>query len=657
MIGRVFNDRYRITERIGIGGMAEVYKAQDLVLRRTVAIKVMLPQYAADPDFSDRFKLEAAAAANLQNPYIVNIYDWGQDNDTYYIVMEYIRGTDLKSAIKQRGTINQRKVAEIGSQVCQALNTAHGQDIVHRDIKPQNIMVQPDGNVKVMDFGIARTKNSLKAQTSSVLGTAHYISPEQAQGMELDGTSDIYSLGCVLYEAATGVLPFDAPDAVSVALKQVQENPLPPSQVMPSIHPDFEAIIMKALEKAPANRFATARDMKQALDDFLLGRPVNLSGGYADYDYGQTAPLMAGAPLPAMSDAAGATAVMPVVGPGSTGPNPAVKSYLDQETTQDIHIPEKNTKRTVGIFAAILAVVLALGAGFIAFSGGLFSTNDGVPDLKGVTVEAAEQQLEEAGYKLGKVTEEYSSEVVSGRVMKQDPKAGTDAEPGTKVNVVVSKGTEKVEVPDLRGMSPEEAEAALEAAGFTGKQGNAEYSDMDEGRIFKQDPKPGSAADKGSVITYSISLGQETASVTSVINYSQEEAIRTLQNAGFNVAVESGGYSATVDSGYVIDQNPNGGKLEKGETVTIYISEGVDPETLPVEIPNVVGMEQSSAESALANAGFSSLVNQTYDGNAPAGTVISQSDFGSAKKGTTITITVSQGPQNSNSTDTEPDED
>ena len=200
MLNRVFGNRYRLVEKVGIGGMAEVYKATDEVLGRTVAVKVMLPQYAADPSFAARFRQEAQAAANLQSPYIVNIYDWGQDDGTYFIAMEFVRGTDLKTAIEQRGSIGQRKVAEIGSQVCAALSVAHGYDIIHRDIKPHNIMVQPDGNAKVMDFGIARAGNSSMTQTGSVMGTAYYVSPEQAQGKPLTPATDIYSLGVVLYK-------------------------------------------------------------------------------------------------------------------------------------------------------------------------------------------------------------------------------------------------------------------------------------------------------------------------------------------------------------------------------------------------------------------------------------------------------------------------
>ena len=360
VIGRVFNERYKITERIGIGGMAEVYKAQDQVLGRTVAVKVMLPQYAADPEFTARFKQEAASAANLQSPYIVNVYDWGQDGGTYFIVMEYVRGTDLKTAVQQRGAINQRKVAEIGSQVCQALSVAHGQDIMHRDIKPQNIMVQPDGNVKVMDFGIARAKNSVKAKTSSVLGTAHYISPEQAQGKELDGASDMYSLGCVLYEAATGQLPFDGPDAVSVAMRQVNEAPLPPSQVKPDISPDLEAIIMKAMEKNPANRFQTVRDMKHALDDFLMGRPLNLAGASA-----ASAPTSVMGAAPAVMGAEGGTAVMQPLTPGNSGPMQQATNFRMDDDSE-----KKSRKKTVGIVVGLIAGIIAIAAVAMALLGG-----------------------------------------------------------------------------------------------------------------------------------------------------------------------------------------------------------------------------------------------------------------------------------------------
>jgi serine/threonine-protein kinase len=241
MAEKVLGGRYLVQDKIGAGGMAVVYRGLDNVLGRTVAIKTMLPQYANDPSFAARFKQEAQAAAALQSPYIVNVYDWGKDGDTYYIVMEYLRGTDLKSGIRSHGALDCRKVAQIGLEISQALSVAHKHDIIHRDIKPQNIMVQPDGNIKVMDFGIARAKNSHLTQDNSVLGTAHYVSPEQTQGKELGPTSDIYSLGIVMYEASTGRVPFEGDDAITVALKQVNEQPIPPSQLNPNVDSALEA--------------------------------------------------------------------------------------------------------------------------------------------------------------------------------------------------------------------------------------------------------------------------------------------------------------------------------------------------------------------------------------------------------------------------------
>jgi len=258
----VFGRRYRVIEKIGTGGMADVYKAVDEVLGRTVAVKVMHPRYASDPSFAARFRQEAQAAANLVSPNIVNMYDWGADDDTYYMVMEYVRGGDLKSIIQQKGSLPSAKVADIGAQVCAALSVAHGYDIIHRDIKPHNIMVQPDGSVKVMDFGIARAGNSTMTQTGSVMGTAHYVSPEQAQGKELHATSDLYSLGIVLFEAATGELPFDADTPVAVALKQVNQQPPMPRTLNPSMDPNLEAIIVKAMQKNPALRYGSANEMR-----------------------------------------------------------------------------------------------------------------------------------------------------------------------------------------------------------------------------------------------------------------------------------------------------------------------------------------------------------------------------------------------------------
>ena len=316
MVSKVLGGRYTVQDKIGTGGMATVYRGLDEVLGRTVAIKTMLPQYATDPSFAARFKQEAQAAAALQSPYIVSVYDWGKDEDTYYIVMEYLRGTDLKSGLRKHGALDSKKVAQIGSQIAQALSVAHKHDIIHRDIKPQNIMVQPDGNIKVMDFGIARAKNSHLTQDNNVLGTAHYVSPEQTQGKELGPTSDLYSLGIVMYEAATGEVPFKGDDAISVALKQVNEQPVPPSQLNPNVDPQLEAIILKCMQKDPAARFQTADDLSKTLRDYLAGRLAQVNVAVAP-GVGATTVTPAGGTTTVLNPGEGATRVQkPVVNRG-----------------------------------------------------------------------------------------------------------------------------------------------------------------------------------------------------------------------------------------------------------------------------------------------------------------------------------------------------
>lgn len=566
MIGRVFNNRYQITERIGIGGMAEVYRAQDNVLGRMVAVKIMLPQYAADPNFTKRFKQEAAASANLQSPYIVNIYDWGQDDQTYYIVMEFVRGSDLKTAISERGAINQRKVAEIGSQVCQALSVAHNLDIVHRDIKPQNIMVQPDGNVKVMDFGIARAKNSVMTQTSSVLGTAHYISPEQAQGKELTATSDIYSLGVVLYEAATGKLPFDGPDAVSVAMKQVNDQPVPPREINPDLDPALESIIMKAMAKQPSERFETAQDMRHALNDYLAGRPVALDG----FTNAETAVMnggLVGVPIDG-------TAVMPAMGnvnPAGGSNGNGAKDYRASNGSK------KRSKKPVFIALGIIAALAVVGGIAFALMGG-FGSGNPIPDVTGKTVDEATTVLERAGFELGTTSMKYDENVEAGKIISQDPAADTKHDQGTKVNVVVSQGAEQVTVPDLKGKTADEAKQALKDAGLVPVGGEARYSDsVEQNHVMDQSPAAGSSVAKGSSVEYYLSLGTESFSVPDVTGMGEAAATASLQNVGFKVTVDYT-YSDSVAEGNVISQAPNAGsKLGKGETVSLSVSQGKQP--------------------------------------------------------------------------------
>lgn len=559
MIGRTFNNRYKLTERVGLGGMAEVYRAEDNVLGRTVAVKVMLPQYAADPTFTKRFRQEAASAANLQSPYIVSIYDWGLDGETYYIVMEFLRGTDLKTAIKERGAINQRKAAEIGSQVAQALSVAHAGGIIHRDIKPQNIMIQPDGNIKVMDFGIARAGDAGLSQTATVLGTAHYVSPEQAQGKELTGASDIYSLGVVLYEATTGKLPFDGQDAVSVAVKQVNELPAPPSTINPNIDPALEAIIMKAMEKDPERRFKDASEMRHILNDYLAGRPVNLGDDIS----GLKTQVMGGvAPV-------NGTAVMNPVGGanGDAGRTTVNKAYAADANDEG----KKKSKRNVviGVVVALLAVI-GIVAAAMALGGNQEMVN--VPDVSNKPIAEARSELQAAGFTIGTETEVYNPDVEAGNVVSTDPAAGVQAAKGSSVNITISKGTEQVTVPHLRGMSADEAQRVLASYGLNGQQGDTVFSDdVEENRVAQQDIAAGTTAYKGDTITFHLSKGPETASVPNVQGLDFETARDRLEAAGFTVSLQWRDDSAAVNT--VIRQSVTG-TAKLGTTITLTISNG-----------------------------------------------------------------------------------
>ena len=621
----VLNDRYKLIEKIGRGGMAEVWLAHDKTLERQVAVKIMLPEFASDPDFARRFKLEAAAAANLHSPYIVNVYDWGHDGDVQYIVMEYVRGNDLKSIITEKGPLTARQAAKIGSQVCEALAAAHHQDLIHRDIKPQNIMVQPDGNVKVMDFGIARAKNSTEQKTQMVLGTAHYISPEQAQGKNLTAASDIYSLGIVLYETVSGKVPFDGPDAVSVALKQVEAKPRPLTEVVPGIDPQFSDIVAVALEKQPNRRFASALDMGHLLDDFAHGR--------ASVSSSATTQLINSAP------AAAAAADRTMVMQGGAG---APQLKVGEQQEEEAEEP-KSKKKVIGIIAAVTVAIIAAIIAAMMFFGG--DKQIEIPDVSGMDAAAAVSELEKAGFKVGDQKQVPSADIAAGKVIKTDPAAGTKADKGSSIVVEVSSGVAQVQVPNLHNMDEAQAIKALESAGLKGARGTSKFSTtVEKGKIMEQNPPAGGTVDAGTIITYVISDGAEDPTMPEVVGMTEDEAIAVLRDLGLKVLVGSRQSSDSVEAGRVISSNPNPGvKVGAGSQVTLVISTGI----AEVEVPSLAGLSRTAARSTLVNAGLALGEVDTDYSDEPVDSVISQSiPYGtSVAKGTAVDVVLSRGPK------------
>lgn len=627
MPDKVLGGRYIIQDKIGTGGMAIVYRGIDNRLGRPVAIKTMLPQYAADPSFAARFKQEAQAAAALQSPFIVSVYDWGKDNDTYFIAMEYLRGTDLKSGVRKHGALDCKKVAQIGSQIAQALSVAHRHDIIHRDIKPQNIMVQPDGNIKVMDFGIARAKNSHLTTDNSVLGTAHYVSPEQTQGKPLGPTTDIYSLGIVMYEAATGVVPFDGDDAISVALKQVNEQPVPPSTRNPRVDQALERIILKCMQKDPKNRFQTAEEVFKVLRDYLAGKMNEVNNATAQM------PVMATNAVSPLNS----TTALPHIANGATQ-NRKSATHRAQLRAQEDERRHKN-KVIAGVLGAAL-VLIAIIVALVSYFMGQGATQE-VPNLLNLTQQEALMKIDNSNFfQRGTVKEEFSSTVEKGKVIDQDPDAGHKVAKGTQINIVVSKGAEPaadVTVPDLKGKSPSEAEAILSKLGLKSQAGDSVNSDdVEVGKIAAQTPAAGTTAKAGDTITYQLSKGPDEADVPNVVGKTEDEAQSALQAAGFNVSVQR--EESNKPEGTVTKQSATG-KLTRKSTVTITVAKAPSQVSLSTLVSK--GMDATEASQKLSDAGFNVRVKRQPDALVKKDTVISFPD--KAKKGQTVTLVVSDG--------------
>lgn len=609
----VFGRRYRVIEKIGSGGMADVFKAVDDVLGRTVAVKVLHPRYASDPTFVARFRQEAQAAANLSHPNIVNMYDWGRDGETYYIVMEYVKGTDLKSLVAQQGPLDPRKAAEYAAQVCGALAVAHGYDIIHRDIKPHNIVLAPDGTVKVMDFGIARAGNTTMTQTGSVLGTAQYISPEQAQGKQLSPASDLYSLGVTLYEMVTGRPPFDADTPVATALQQVNDEPVPPRQVRASIPPALEAVILRAMRKNPAERYDSATEMRDDLRRVVNGDAP--AGG-----------VYAGAASPDHT-----SVLPPVERAASARPTSAPRVQS---------VPERRMSpwAWVAIVAALLVVGLGVAYALGAFGGGGVV----VPPLAGLTEEQAQTELEAAGLTLGVVGTENSDTVEPGIIISQDPEAGDKVEEGTAINIVVSLGIAQVVVPDLTEYKEADAIAALRSTGEVEYDHSEDENsaEVEKGLVIRTEPAAGTSVPKGTPIILYVSVGVEQVKVPDVTGLSLAKAQAQLEDVGLK-AKTTEAFSDSVPKGSVISQKPDPNVLlEAGSTVTLEISKG--PEVIIV--PDVRTMNEADAKKALTDLGLEPKV--TYVTSPDDGIVVNQFPIpgASAKRGDVVEIEVGKTP-------------
>ena len=561
--------RYRILRRLGAGGMADVYCAEDSHLGRQVALKVLYRRFAQDEQFVERFKREARSAAGLAHPNVVNVYDRGEHEGTYYIAMEYLPGSTLKEVVSSTGPLEQEAVVDIGIQILRAASFAHSRGVVHRDLKPHNVMLDDAGNAKVTDFGIARAGASEMTEAGSIMGTAQYLSPEQAQGEAATAQSDLYSIGIILYELLTGRLPFDGESAVAIAVQHLNDAPPPISSLRPDVAPALEAAVMRALEKDPAARWADAGEFIRALEGARAG--------------------IAGQPLG--QDTA---AYMPVVAPGPS----------------EEEIEEDRGPRWPWIALGLTALLLALGA-FILLNG---SDEVEVPPVVGKQEAVAVDELEDDGFDVE--SERQPDLAPIGEVIAQDPNGGTKAEEGSTVTLTVSSGPGDVTIPTVEGFSQERAVRELSRAGCGRREDTnlcgfkvevkQQASDgTEEGDAIRTNPPGGTRAEVGSRILLFISTGPRQVEVPDVVGLARESAEASLNRAGVGFTISE--QESSQSPGTVIAQDPVGGTVvDKGSRVTLTVAK--EPER--VEVPNVIGDLEDTAKDKLRDAGLNPVVEE-----------------------------------------------
>lgn len=544
---QLLHDRYRLTAKLGSGGMADVFLAEDLRLGRLVAVKMLRPQFAADDEFVERFKTEARAAALLDHPNIVAIHDRGHAGEQWYLVMEYVRGDTLRQRIRRDGPLRPEQAVRIAREILAALRAAHERHIVHRDVTSQNVILGADGRAKVADFGIARIGASALTRTGVMMGTCHYLSPEQARGLPADERSDVYGAGVVLFEMLTGRVPFSGDSDVAVALKQVSEAPPRPRDLDPAIPEALERVVLRALAKEPADRFQTAAEFSAALGAAMAAPDA--------------------APREAPSPAA-STAVTTI----SEGSSPATLAQARTVVAPDTacETTVRRPRRRLRRWIVAAAVVVALAAG-VVFSVYYFGVGAVVPDVVGQSAAQARAVVGDAGLRL--VTHrEYVDGVAAGAVSRQRPKAGVRVDDGAKVDIWISRGPVHLPTPDVRGLSGGEAEARLADADLGPVRKNERSDDVAEGQVYRQDPAPGETVARGDTVTYWVSTGPPRVAVPDVVGLSSGDAGAELEAAGFTVNVDlTYGWGEYPDT--VVGQDPAPDtKLEKGAEVTITVA-------------------------------------------------------------------------------------
>jgi eukaryotic-like serine/threonine-protein kinase len=596
-VGSVVDGRYKVMAKVGGGGMADVWLAEDSHLQRKIALKVLHRRFAQDREFVMRFQREAESAAGLQHPNIVSVYDRGEWEGTYYIAMQYIEGPTLKQLIDSGITVEQG-VAVI-RQVLQAAGYAHRQGIVHRDLKPQNVIVDPEGKAVVTDFGIARAGVSEITQTGSVMGTPHYLSPEQAQGFDVTAVSDLYSVGVMLYEALTARVPFEGESAVAVAMKQVSQMPQRPSSIQPRVSPALDAVVMRALEKDPGRRFQSADAFIAALDQ-AMREPGNAGRGTTSF-----------------------AALPPVVA-------------VPEEEGEDPDAARKR-RRNWWIIGALVAILIGAIIGILLSR----DTTTAVPSVQGRSLQRAEEILEQRGFSINQPPIQVEKEVEAGTVLEQDPRPSPPeaeedcsfltlfcSKPG--VTLTVSIGPGEGVVPRVTELDREEATKKLEAAQFEVATENVNSASVEEGKVVYSEPRAGKSATHGSTVTIFISAGPKLVTVPVLVNKQRRLAVQEIRARGL---VPEVGEEETESGapGEVLRQQPSAGQeIEPGETVGIVVARAKQK----ISVPGLVGQERRVAVEEVRARGLTPVVQEEETANeAKIGLVINQSPHGGEETG------------------------